>query len=360
MHEQLSAEDLQRIRLQQQKLIDPSSASVEELVGHFGAVQAQDFAGALWAVGQRKTRATEKMVEVALRERRIVRAWPMRGTLHFVLPQDLRWMLELLSNRIIKRMEPYFRKEGLDTGDFVKARKIVERQLRDGVTPDRTTLYQMFSDGGVDTSGQRGLFVVLKLALDRVLCFGARQGKQQTFALLDAWVPSTVRLSADESWTRLATMYFQSHGPATANDFAWWAGCNVSEAKRAMDMIAPMLRKVVFDEQDLHWVPGPVPRRRSKPMVRLLSAYDEFLIGYQDRTSLVGDVSKKSISAESIFWSTVLVDGRIVGTWKRTLSAKGVQIQTKFFQKPSPPVVDAVENEKLRYSKFLGVELLNK
>ncbi len=333
---------------------------MDQLVSHFGAVQAQDFAGALWGVGQRVPHATEQIVEQALRERRIVRSWPMRGTLHFVGPDDLRWMLDLLSMRILKRMSVYFRKEGLHESDFSKGRKIIERELQDGRALDRVALYSKFKEGGLDPSGQRGLHVVLKLALDQVLCFGSRVGKQQTFVLLDEWVPSITRLSPDESWGRLATLYFQSHGPATARDFAWWTGATIAEANRAIDMIGSTLNRQTVDKRHFYWIEGPVSRRSKRPAVRLLPAFDEFLIGYQDRSDIQGDVPKKSITRDSIFVSTVVIDGKIVGTWRRTISAKGVRIESNFFVKPTPSEKEAFEKEKIRYAQFLGVELIAK
>src|SRR5947209_2569843 len=88
-------------RLHHQHLARATCSQPDEVVGWLGAVQAQDYLGALWAVGLRMRKAVETDVEQALAKKTIIRTWPMRGTLHFVAAADVRWMLELLTPRIV-------------------------------------------------------------------------------------------------------------------------------------------------------------------------------------------------------------------------------------------------------------------
>src|ERR1051325_4742371 len=122
--------EILRSRLHFQGLDTPCFKTPAEMVRHFGAVQAQDFLGSLWAVGQRVKDATEQIVEAALNDGSIVRSWPMRGTLHFTAPEDLRWMLDLLSERAIAKSVHYQRQVGLAKKDFTNSRKILEKELK--------------------------------------------------------------------------------------------------------------------------------------------------------------------------------------------------------------------------------------
>lgn len=194
------------------------------MVAFFGAVHAQDYRGALWGVGQRVAGATEADVERALAERSIVRTWPMRGTLHFVAPDDVRWMLRLLAPRAIARAAGRHRQLGLDAATFAQSRDRLTAVLAGGNQLTRDAIYAELDRSGISTAGQRGIHILAQLAMEGVICFGARRSKQQTFALLDEWVPSSRMLEGDEALAELAARYFASHGPATLADFAWWSG----------------------------------------------------------------------------------------------------------------------------------------
>ncbi|HEY0788556.1 MAG TPA: crosslink repair DNA glycosylase YcaQ family protein, partial [Thermoanaerobaculia bacterium] len=179
-----------RIRLRSHLLANNPAATPEATVAHFGAMQAQDYRGALWAVGVRTRAVDEREVEAAIEARRIVRCWPMRGTLHFVAAPDVRWMLELLAPRVLERNRPRLEREfDLDRATLRRARRIIERTLKREAAATRPELYAALDAGGVATARGRGLHVLFALAHDLAICFGARRGKQPTFVLLDAWVP---------------------------------------------------------------------------------------------------------------------------------------------------------------------------
>ena len=90
-----SALDVARARLRSQRLVGPPFATPEAVVGWLAAVQAQDYAGAKWAVAQRTKGCSDEDVEAALRDGRILRTHVLRPTWHLVLPADIRWMLAL-------------------------------------------------------------------------------------------------------------------------------------------------------------------------------------------------------------------------------------------------------------------------
>lgn len=334
----MTIRDLLRTRLYFQGLNWPAFETPANMVRYFGAVQAQDFLGSLWAVGQRVQGATEGSVEAALNDASIVRSWPMRGTLHFTAPEDLRWMLDLLGERAIAKSVTYQRDVNLTKKDFVKSRAIFEKEMQGGKILERNEVYDMLERNRVRTANMRGLHIIGQMAREKVICFGPRKGKQPTFVLLDEWVTKSRTLSKDESLGELTLRYFTSHGPATANDFAWWAGITMTDALRGLDIVNWNLKKV-----GNHWMNPDEDIVLEKQNIRILPAYDEFLVAYKDREDM-----------RSIFTSTIIVNGNVVGTWKRAISKKGVKFTTKQFEKLSKQTEAGLQRELKRYAEFIG------
>ncbi len=352
----MTTKELLRTRLDLQRLARPDFQTPADVVRHFGAVQA-GFLGALWAVGQRMKDATELSVEQALNDRSIVRSWPMRGTLHFVVPEDLRWMLDLLAPRIIHKTKSIIRGVGLTDKDFTRSHDIVEKVLEGGKTLDRPAIYKELKKGKVNPDDTRGIHILCHLAMQKVICFGPRNGKQQTFALLDEWIPKTNSLSKEESMASIALRYFQGHGPASVHDLAWWTGLTITEATQATEMIAGQLEKVSIDDTVLY-LPHDFKQSPVKPSARLLPAFDEFLIGYQDRSASESALLKKGKNINAIFTSTLTMNGLIAGTWKRTITGKGVKIEVRKLEKPGQQAERAVQRECRKYAAFIGARLI--
>lgn len=256
-------------RLHSHLLAGNGLATPHDVVAHFGAMQAQDYLGALWAVGVRmQGEATEGEIERAIAERRIVRCWPMRGTLHFVAAEDVRWMLGLLAPRVLRRHGTRLERDfGLDTRTLRRCRTVAERMLRGGNASTRPELYAAFEAAGIATKGSRGLHILFALAHERVLCFGARRGKQPAFVLLDEWLPPSKPKPREEALAELATRYFRSHAPATPADFAWWSGLPLKEAKEAIGLSGATASQAVVNVKAVHILPPlrRIHRRLQRP-----------------------------------------------------------------------------------------------
>lgn len=329
--------ELLRSRLQLQGLETPAFKTPADMVRYFGAVQAQDFFGSLWAVGQRMDNSSEATVEAALNDGSIVRSWPLRGTIHLSAPEDLRWMLNVSAPRAFIKGRPYQLEVGLTDKDFMKSRSILEKELQ-GKILDRNEIYQILEDNKIKTSNSRGLHILGHLSLEKVLCFGPRKGKQPTFVLLDEWVKKKKDLSHDEALAELALRYFTSHGPATVHDFAWWTGITVTEASKGLDMIQSRLK-----QSENYWMNKGKIDQSKKINVKLLPAYDEFLVAYKERDDM-----------NVIFGPTVIVNGRVVGSWKRTISKKGVKIDTTLDEKITKQADASLQKQLKRYADFIG------
>lgn len=324
-----------RTRMYFQGLNHVAFETPADMVRHFGAVQAQDFLGSLWAIGQRVEKATEASVEAALNDGSIVRSWPMRGTIHYTAPEDLRWMLDLLAERAIAKSVKVQRDAGLTKKDFVKARSVFENEMAGGRIFGRNDVYAMLERNRIKTKNTRGLHIIGQMAREKVICFGPRKGKQPTFVLLDEWAPKKRTLSKDDALAELTLRYFISHGPATARDFAWWAGITTTEALRGLDMVNWNLKKTGD-----YWMSPDEYELTKKQIVRLLPAYDEFLVAYKDREDM-----------QIIFNSTIILNGEVAGTWKRSIKKDGVSFETKLTKKVSDTIL---QKELNRYADFIG------
>jgi hypothetical protein len=360
--------NIAQIRFVNQRIAHPAPGRPEETVRAIGMVQAQDYLGALWAVGLRTSNATEKDIERALEAGQIVRTWPARGTLHFVSAQDVRWLLDLLGRRVIRRIAGRYRQLGLDDADFARSRAWVGQALQGGNRLTRPAIYQGLARAGVSMAGQRGIHILSRLAMEGQICFGPRDGKQQTFVLLDEWVPQAQTLPRERALLELARRYFSSHGPATVKDFAWWTGLPVSEARQALEMIEPELEEMDYDGQAC-WLrrsaPAEQPASQYAPptarlltVARLLPAFDEYLVGYTDRNAVLDPSFRLQVNDRGGMLNPVIaIGGLVVGTWKRALKKGTVAITPEWFAPPNKAQQHAFVEAAGRYAAFLGLKI---
>src|SRR4030095_13972030 len=228
--------------MRQQRIGHKPFASPAATVRWFGAIQAQDYLGSLWAVGLRPRTATEASIEQAIAERSIVGTWPWLGTLHFVAAEDARWILNLCAARTLARTARRLKQEhGIDGRLIARSGKVLTDALRGGDAVSRPDLYRRLESARIATGGTRGLHLLWWHAHEGLICLGPRAGKQQTFALMDEWLPPPTPRSREESLAELARRYFTSHGPATVRDFAWWSGLAAADAEPGPEGVASEL-----------------------------------------------------------------------------------------------------------------------
>ncbi len=346
---------------------DARLATPEQVVARMCAMQAQDYLGSLWAVGLRcPAGARDADIERAIAERRIVRTWPMRGTLHFVAAEDVRWLLRLLSARPIGRARKRHRDLGLTDAVFERGRELFSAALTGGRQLTRPEAMAMLEADGIPTAEQRGYHVLWRLALDGLLCCGPMRGKQQTFVLLDEWVPPGPAEQdsppRDEALARLAGRYLAAHGPATVADLAWWAGITKADARIGLAGTADAVGRFEADGAE-YWLPAGTAEAAasasplSEPDVHLLPGFDEYLLGYTDRRpQLAGHYATfaSMVTANGMLSSTVVVDGRVAGTWKRTLKRDRVEITVRAFRELTADERDGLAQAAEEYGSFVG------
>ena len=354
--------EITRLRLQNQRLSGTTFKTPVEVVSYLGAVQSQDYAGAKWALAQRMETASDAALEEAFTDGSLLRTHVLRPTWHFLAPKDIRWILKLSAPRVHAVNAFMYRQTGIDRASIKKSYTVMEKSLRGNKHLTRSELGSALAKAGIMAEGVRLGYFMMSAELDGVICSGPRRGKQFTYALLEERVPPVKSLTRDEALAELTGRYFRTRGPATLQDFTWWSGLTMADAKRGIEMVKAKFRQATMNGQT-YWLAESMPGTFAKsPTVYLLPNYDEYFIGLKDR-SAIGDVmAKTNISKEdpSVFAHLIILDGQIVGGWKRTLVKKKVVVELTPFTKLKKPEQQAVAEASVRYGRFLDlpVELL--
>jgi hypothetical protein len=277
----------------------------------------------------------------------------MRGTLHLVAADDLGWMLGLTGQRMVRAAEGRRRQLGLTPEDFARAEEVARAELSGGRHASRAELLAAFDSGGMATAGQRGVHALGQLAQLGVLVQSARE----RWTLLEEWVPRPRRLEPDEALREFALRYMLGHGPATARDFAWWSSLTLTDARAGLAAAGDELERIEVDGETYYLRPGLEPAPRA---VHLLPGFDEFVLGYTDRTAQLPKEHWLTIvpGGNGVFLSTIVVDGQIVGTWKRQKATKKlVTFVLSPFGTLSAATLTAVRRRLDRYAEFIGTEV---
>jgi winged helix DNA-binding protein len=340
-----------------QRIAAPASATPAETVRWMLALQAQDFPGVKWSVGLRERGGSQAAVEAACDAGDIVRSWPMRGTLHLVAAEDLQWMLELTTPRSVASAGDRRAYLGIADLDVERARALAVAALTGGRVMTRDALLAAIEAGGVSTQGQRGYHLLWYLAQTGTLVLGPADGRGQTFVLLDEWVPHPRRLERDEALGELARRYFASHGPATVKDLARWSGLTMAQVRQGIGVAGASLTALDLDGVSFYLAPETLDADPATARVHLLPGFDEYVLGYQDRSAVLAPGHSQAIvpGGNGVFRPTIVVDGAVVGTWRRTVKAREVVVEATPFAPLSRPIQSGLREAVEAYGAFLGL-----
>jgi hypothetical protein len=313
------------LRLTAQRLVGPRPATPAEAVRLLTALQAQDYPGALTSVALRTASRLRKDVETALDAGEVVRSWPMRGTLHLVAAEDLRWFLDTVGVRALNGIGKRWAGLELDETQAERARELVLEVLTTQGRASRAELVAAIAEGGVATTGQRGYHLLWYLSQTGTLCLGPTDGAgEQLFVLIDDWVREPRRPDRDEALAELALRFFTGHGPATVADLVRWAGSTARDVRAGVADVRDRLEAVTVEGTDYLMDPGTPDRlaaaRAEAEGVLLLPGFDEFVLGYGDRTAVVpAEFADRIVpGGNGVFRATVVHGGQVVATWRWT------------------------------------------
>ena len=353
----MTASDIRELRLLNQDLASPLFTHPADIVYYLGAIQAQDYTGAKWAIAQRLKGASDKTIENAFTKGHIIRTHVMRPTWHFVHPLDIRWMLELTAPRVMAIAGTQHRQFQLDNGVFSKCEKALISAMEGGKQLMRNEIAETLQHAGVETNELRFIHIMMQMELIGLVCSGGRQGKQFTYALLNERVPPVKSLDKREALTMLAERYFTAHGPATLQDYVWWSGLTVADAKVGLEMIKHKLSSATSDSNTYWLAEQPNIRKAKSPIAFLLPNYDEYIVSYKDRSATIAasDINKADPRG-TIFNHTIIANGKIIGTWKRNIGKTRVDIELTPFSPLSKINHAAITSAAKRYARFLGLK----
>lgn len=352
-----SPADLLTTRLRLQRFIGTPFRTAADAVRSLGAFQAQDYPGAKWSLGMRVGRATDASIDAALSAGKIIRTHLLRPTWHFVAPEDLRWILALGAPQVKRLLSYQHRELELDAKVVAKAARLIANGLAGGTHLTRDSVGEVLARGRLVCDGRRLAHLLLELEQEGLICSGRLQGKQQTYTLVDEWVAPGPSFTREESVVRLARRFFAGHAPATWTQFTWWSGLTRTETREVRDL----LRKELEVERigNVEWLGGPQRSTKvQQPIAFLIPEYDEILTGWAEIGIPRSIADRRKGKPTSTFDRPILIDGTWRGTWRRTMGAKQVALELERFGRWSVKEEGAVERERERYSRFIGMPVV--
>lgn len=350
--------DIAHRRLHNQRIAGNKFETPADAVRWLGAVQSQDYAGAKWALAQRMRQATDVALDQAFNAGDILRTHVMRPTWHFVHPADIRWLLALTAPRVHLINGTMYRKLELDDALLKLSAKALTKALQGGKHLDRNELGAALGQAGLFADGIRLGYIVHWAELEALVCSGPRRGKQFTYALLEERTPPAKPMTRDEALAELVKRYFSSHGPATLHDFSWWSGLTLADARAGVAALGSLLMQEVIGDQT-YWSAESAPVERvTSPTAYLLPNYDEY-ISYKDRSAVFDArfTTRVDIQAGGLPHFLVM-DGQIVGAWRRTFNKGAVVIECRPFTPLTAAENQAFELAAERFGTFLGLPVV--
>jgi hypothetical protein len=341
-------------RLASQKIGARQWQRPERVVEWLGGVQAQDYRWAKWSIGLRTDGRDDEEVERAIQNRQIVRTWMFRGTLHFVAAGDLSWLTSLLAPGIIRRNARRYRELELDDAAFAKSQKVIQHALEMNGSLTRSEIKAHFEREGVPAEGQQVPYLLQRATLDGLICHGPQHGNEPTYVLVSDWVGTQQTLDQAEALSLLAIRYFASHGPATRQDFARWAGLTARQVRLAIDSAS----EVVPVEADgvQYWVTGDPPPAGVTEIGCLLPPFDEYILGYKNRSLVLDATHTKRVNAGGgMLKPTVVVNGNILGVWSYKMKKQEMLVTIQPFRDLESHERDLIDRATSQLGSFKSV-----
>ena len=347
--------DIARRRMHSQHLWGPAFKTPEDVVHWLGALQAQEFPVAKWSVAQRANGVGNAAMDQAFADGAILRTHLLRPTWHFVLPADIRWLQDLTAPRVNALNAYYYRKLELDVQLFAKTNALIAHALKGGKHRTRKELAAKLDRAGINASGLRLGYILMRAELDRVICSGALRGKQHTYALLDNRAQQAKTLDRDEALAELTGRYFTSRGPATLKDYSRWSSLTAADVKSGLEMVRSRLEHEVVDGRTYWFVDSPPGGKAGSKVIDLVQGYDECIMSYSESKDVLSAPMAPAIPDEKVlFTHAILLDGQLTGHW-RHLSKKEVVVETSLYRPLDRVEAQGLDAAVERFGRFLGV-----
>jgi hypothetical protein len=351
----MTIRDIARIRLLHQQLATTNFTTPQQVVSWMIAQQAQEYSMAKWAIGLRAKNLTDVIVEKAFNEGAILRIHLMRPTWHFVAPADIRWLLALTAPRVHALSAFYYRRAELDAKLFSKTQALITKALEGGKHLTRSALQSEFAKAKIKAEGERLSYIMMQAELEGLICSGPRQGKQFTYALLEERVAPVQKLSRAEALAAFVQRYFTSRGPATLQDFSYWSGLTLKDAKEGASALPSSFLHETINGEEYIFLEPDWKEKNNYITTFLMPDYDEYGMSYKNRSAL-SDPNFPPIEGSAVYSHWVVLDGRIAGTWTRTEKNKKIFVEANALIKLSKLKEKEVVTATKRCAAFFNNE----
>lgn len=349
------------MRLAAQQLSSHSITGITELVQHMGALQAQDFPMSKWAIGCRLNDVTQDDVDKAFANGTIVRTHLLRPTWHIVAATDLMWMLELTSPGILRATRGYHKNVEITPKILQASAKVLEKMLTDKIDMSREEIGEHLRRGKINIDENRLSHLLMDAELNGMICSGSVDKNGQRYRLIPEKIKSAPKPHRDEAIQRLTATYFKSHGPATIHDFYWWSALSITDCKKGLSLNSKTLASFDDNGTTYFFDESCSAFTETKKQHHLLPSFDEFFIGYKDRSASIAVINNtKLFTNNGIFWPSLITNGRASGSWKRKITGRYVDINIELFVSPSSISIRNLNAQATRFGRFLGKEARTK
>lgn len=346
--------EIARWRLVHQQLANAHLKTAQEMVQWLAAVQGQEYGPTKWGLGLRLPHLKEDEIERDFAAGHLLRTHLLRPTWHVVAAKDIRWLLALTAQRVHQANGYMYRKLELDDAVFNKCRDLLEKMLEGGLQLTRDEINHEFKKHNIVATGHRLSYLMMHAELEGIVCSGARQGNQFTYALLDERVKSRKTLQREEALAELAKRYLMSRGPATVKDFATWSGLTLTDARKGFVFHTTEIQKLEVEGEGYYFWGSDLTSVAPIERLYLLPIYDEFIMGYKEREAYFVLKNSQKLSAGFQYDSMVVWDGQIIGTWARTIQPSTVSLTCQFFKPLTKAQSKALEDALEHFGKFVG------
>jgi len=351
----MTTRDIVRFRLLHQQLAASNFNTPQQVVSWMIAQQAQEYSMSKWAIGLRAKNITDAIVEKAFNEGAILRTHLMRPTWHFVAPSDIRWLLALTAPRIHALSVFYYRRADLDAKLFSKTQALILKALEGGKHLTRSAIQSEFAKAKIKAEGERLSYIMMQAELEGLICSGPRHGKQFTYALLEERVTPVKKLLRAEALVAFVQRYFTSRGPATLQDFSYWSGLPLKDAKEGASALPSSFLHETINGEEYIFLEPDWKEKNNYITTFLMPDYDEYGMSYKNRSAL-SEPDLPLIKGSTVYSHWLVINGRIAGTWNRIERNKKIDVETKSSIKLSKLKELEVTKAAKRYAAFFNNE----
>jgi hypothetical protein len=339
-------------------------------VSAVGGVHAQVQASAELQLAARVGGITQEDVRRALwEERRLVKAWTLRGTLHLHPASELSlWYAAVRAvSEPVSQLAEWVGPKG-DVHPALSANEVEEiRQAVLDALDARCLLREELAAEVGDRIGdkaKRRLLSGFAFFGGADLCQGPPQGAKVTFARPDQWVEDWQPVEEQHALREVCRRFLRAYGPARPADFGeWFLLRPVARARELFDALADELEEVDVEGRSAYVLAGDTEFAEASSSLRLLPEYDVYVMGFRERDELVLPAVREQVAADGrgryegpAGVRFLVVDGATAGLWRRTKRGKRIELAVSPARRLTRAQRAALDGEAQRIGEFLGLE----